>query len=333
MGLMDSLKKATGLGLSPAEQYSRAFEKAVLLGEKMYPEAVRLFDAASRRAAEAGDTHLQTKALANARLYTFITTADTNALPELHQALSQLTEIEAIGSQTEFMPSGPLAIEIEGRLKEAAISTIPETDDVRLAGAHLDVADTFKRIFDAPLVTYTRCKPDDPHTDRAQARFFFHHGLSAWHQARAAATNNPNTAAEHMAKALNSFHQCKNDLWSKQTKSWLENCRQQRTCWMCQREFQGNQIHFEFVPATVAPYVDEVLGKLGHDRSSIDIQRGALALCTPCRSAIEHLADEIASQKLAVLKAELMSALQVLQQNQTQLDQRLRYVESLSHTH
>ena len=33
MALLDSLKKATGLGLSPQELFERAYEKGVLLGD------------------------------------------------------------------------------------------------------------------------------------------------------------------------------------------------------------------------------------------------------------------------------------------------------------
>ena len=49
MGLMDSLKKATGLGLNAGEHYDRAYEKAVLLGAANFPKAVELFDAARSR--------------------------------------------------------------------------------------------------------------------------------------------------------------------------------------------------------------------------------------------------------------------------------------------
>ena len=103
MGLMDSLKKATGLGLSAEESYARAFEKAVLLGPAKFGEAVALFDEAAKKAAEKSNPALQARALANARLYAFITTGDVGVLPELAQLLRGITEIEQIGSRTEML--------------------------------------------------------------------------------------------------------------------------------------------------------------------------------------------------------------------------------------
>ena len=72
MGFLDTLKKATGVGLSAAEQYQRAFEKGVFLGPQNYAEAVTLFLAAAKKAAEVGDTQIEPYARANAALYRFI---------------------------------------------------------------------------------------------------------------------------------------------------------------------------------------------------------------------------------------------------------------------
>src|SRR3954464_2870656 len=104
MGFMDSLKKATGVGLNANEHYDRAYEKGVLLGPEKFAEAVGLFETAARKAAESGDVQTQTRALANSRLYGFITSGDVRLLPDLYQLLSQLTEVEQIGSRSEMMP-------------------------------------------------------------------------------------------------------------------------------------------------------------------------------------------------------------------------------------
>lgn len=154
MGLMDSLKKATGIGLAVAEHYDRAYEKGVLLGPTKYAEAVGLFDRAAAKAAEGGDTYLQARALANARLYGFILSGNLAELQKLRGVLPQLQEVERIGSRTEMMPVEPLVAEIDARLAEAGIAQLPPTDGERLASAHLQTAEAFKRFFNAPLLTY-----------------------------------------------------------------------------------------------------------------------------------------------------------------------------------
>ena len=329
---MDSLKKATGLGLTPAQHYARAYEKAVLLGPDKFREAIGLFEAAAKKAIEAGDVELHNRAIANARLYGFITTGNMNLLGDLKQALADLTEIELIGSRTDMMPAPPLAAEIDARIAEAQIEAIANTDNAGRAGAHRSIAEKFKTVFDAKLVTY-RHKATDQHIDVGHSRFFFHQGLAAWHEACGAVSKSPAAAAEQMAKALNSFHQCKDAEWSSRSQRWLENCRQQRTCWMCHREFQGNEIHFSFVDAEIAPYVDHVLNQLGQDRSSVDVEGGSLALCTPCKSALTNQAERVAELRVTALRAEVEAAIAAMHRAIGELDNRLGSVEDCAHRH
>jgi hypothetical protein len=77
---MESLKKATGVGLSASEHYDRAFEKVVLLGPSNYEKAVELFEAAAKKPARRATASPRTRATANAALYKFITTGDQAAL-------------------------------------------------------------------------------------------------------------------------------------------------------------------------------------------------------------------------------------------------------------
>ncbi len=51
MGFLDKVKSATGLGLSPAESYHRAYEKGVLLGN--YAAASEMFGKAAEKFQEA----------------------------------------------------------------------------------------------------------------------------------------------------------------------------------------------------------------------------------------------------------------------------------------
>jgi hypothetical protein len=55
MGLLDGLKKATGVGLDADGAYDRAYQKAVLLGRAEYANAPALFQKAADRADQAGN--------------------------------------------------------------------------------------------------------------------------------------------------------------------------------------------------------------------------------------------------------------------------------------
>lgn len=54
MGLMDSLKKATGFGLNSSELCDRAYENTVLLVPANYFEAVDFFDAGTKKTEAVG---------------------------------------------------------------------------------------------------------------------------------------------------------------------------------------------------------------------------------------------------------------------------------------
>src|SRR5579871_5238348 len=244
VGLMDQLKKATGIGLDAAEAYDRAYEKGVLLGATKFADAASMFDTAAKKAAESGHEEIHVRAGANARLYGFITSGNPQHLPGLAAALQRLGQIEIIGSRTELMPAGLVLAEVNARQIEARIATLSPRDAPALASAHAEAAAAFRQFFNAPLVTY-RYQHADRHVETAQSRFFFHEGLSSWYQAVAAAQTSPEGAAERMGRALNAFRQCGDEQWSSEAQGWLTDCRLKRTCWTCHREFQGAGIHFK----------------------------------------------------------------------------------------
>lgn len=332
MGFMDSIKKATGLGLSPEQHYERAYEKAVLLGEDKYKEAVVLFQTAADKATEVQDERIALRATANAALYGFVT--GTIPFSELHQALSQIDEIEQVGSQTEMMATAPIVQELAVRLIEEQVNGC-RSDEER-AAAHRKAAAAFKTIFSASLWTY-QFRPAPKHNDSGQSRFFSHLGKASWYDAVNAAMRDPETAAEHMAKALNAFGQCGDEEWVSNSQAWLRNCRVRRSCWMCHREFQGDSLHFRSFQAYISPYTLAVVESLGQDVSSLSIQTQSLVLCEPCGSAVEHVADRLANKRVNELRDELIQQLNSrfgeIDQSISGLDSRLERVERISHRH
>ncbi len=301
MSLLDSIKKGTGIGLTHSEHYQRAYERGVLLGPGKYGEAATLFDEAARRAAQVGDQHLQLRATANGALYGFICTGHPQHLMALAQTLPSLQEIEVIGSPNDVMPTGGLLAEVVARLAEIEIGQMNGNDHLGVSAAHDRAAAAFKAFFMAPLITY-RFQHADPHVETAQSRFFYHQGLSAWHQARAAVDTNPESAAEHAGKAVAAFRQCNDSRWADDSQAWLSNCRMKRTCWMCHRELQGATVHFKSYPATVTPYTAAVVAQLGQDVSTLDA-RGTVVLCATCGSVVERQAEAYANLRAQELRA------------------------------
>lgn len=325
MGLLDSIKKGTGIGLTHSEHYQRAYERGVLLGPTKYGEAGALFEEAARRAQQANDQFLHLRAAANAALYGFLASGKPQFLATLAQVLPNLQDIEVIGSATEMMPAGALMAEVGARLVEFDVLATNPNDYLARAGGHDRAAAAFKTIFMAPLITY-RLQATDSHIEVAQSRFFYHQGLAAWHQALATVATSPEGAAEEMGKALVAFRQCNDSRWADDAQAWLANCRMKRTCWMCHRELQGATIHFKSYPAAVTPYAASVVAHLGQDSSTLD-PRGFVVLCMTCGSVVERQAEAYANQRAQEIRALYDAQIAALNVALVQLQHR---VQSLS---
>ena len=330
MGLFDSLKKATGIGLDAQGAYDRAYEKGILLGEDYYDQAIELFGKAAEVADDEEEHELAVRARANAALYAYITKGGLQHLRTLRGLLEQFPELERPGSKTDLMPTAPLLAEINARLVEVEADKV--SDPSAAAEAHDRAAEGFKAIFNSDLQTY-KWQAVDQHTDKASSRFFLHTGLAQWNRAVFKMASDPAVASEHMAKALGAFKNASDTAWAAKADEWLLRGRAGRTCWMCHREFQGAGVHFHSVSAQIAPYVVKRVKELGQDVRAIDYERDQVTLCTPCHSAVQRLADEAAAERVAVVREELLRALAERDAALKALDGRLRRVESVAHKH
>jgi hypothetical protein len=329
MGFVDKVKKATGLGLSAAEHYDRAFEKGVLLGPASFAAASVLFDAAARKAREAKDELLCCRAHANARLYAFLSTGHAGELRALGEALVSVGALEPIGSRAELLPASALSREIDGRLIEADLSVLAEEDHAARAELHRRAGQVFAEHPGGDLVTY-RFQGALPHAPSADARRHFHLGMAAWHRAHAAFADNPETAAEHMGVSLSAFRQCRDDEHAERAQAWLLRLRQKRTCWMCHREFQGADVHFRAYSASITPYVASRVEAHGEDTSALSQTDGHVILCRPCGSAVEAQADRFATLRMRELEASLGRQIDALKETVDELTERVAHLEGTS---
>lgn len=304
LGFFDSIKKATGLGLNAEEHYSRVWEQSVLLGPSKYGEAVELFKSAATKADEAGDRGLAQRARANAHLYGFIATGKGGHLLKVREHLAGLEHIEQVGSRNEAMSAPDLVSEIDAREIEAQVSAVAESDHSARATAHAAAAASFKRIFPNALLTYRFHSPDE-HTPTAQSRYFLHEGLSAWHRANVLAPSDPEGASGELSRAMQFFTQVPDDAWSQRASMWSVRLKKRRPCWICQREFQGEDLHFGSVSADISAYAVTVLAGLPEGTHAADHGAQSVVLCAPCASVVRRMADTIAQGRTQELRQEV----------------------------
>jgi hypothetical protein len=291
--IFENVRLAVGFGLNEDEMYQRAFEKGVLMRD--FPRAAQLFDDTAKRAAERGNSILVTRAAANALLYHYIATGDTNRLHPLLHTLSGLQEIECIGRQKEHMPTGPLCAELDCRLVEAAI--IQSQDDVlRLRDLHKLASAKFQAILQQPLITYEHVRSGMGHDEKPTERQCYHSGMHQFYDAMLKKDRDPAAAVDDLALAAQAFRHCEDAIWAQKVATLLDNWRISRTCWLCQREVQGYELHFSMCRATITPYTQHLLESLNQDASTAYLEGMKVAICTPCGSMITFKAAEEAEK-------------------------------------
>jgi len=323
---MSGFFKKVGIGLDHDELYSRAFEKGVLL--KNFGAAADIFEKAAKKFTENGNPAMAAQATANSLLYRYLATGDVNAAASLLQILPGLPQIEAIGSQTEMMPTLPLAAELDCRLVEAAIAGAQD-NIIRSRDLHRVARDKFQAIMRNPLITYGSRPDPDGHNDKADMRFFYHSGMLGFYEAMVKKESDPSAASDDLAEASRSFKMCNDQKWQPHVAKLLTDWRTSRTCWICHRDMQGFELHYSMCHADVKPYVKEILQKAKEDINTIDRDNQQIAVCTPCGSMITFKAEAEADkvrQELNTRINEMMSVIQTL-------NNRVSHLERIAHHH
>ncbi len=334
---MSGIFKKMGIGLEDDEQYARAFQKGVLLGQ--FGDAANLFDKASKKFTEKGNSLMAARAAANALLYRYLIMRDIQQVTPLLQALLQALhallqqgsqEIEAIGSQTEFMQIGPLCAELDCRLVEVAI-ILARDDQIRSRDLHKIASDKFQALYQLikndPLKTYDRVQAADGPNDKATMRLFFHSGMYNYYEAMTKKNTDPSAASADLSKANQFFKQCNDQKWQQTVTILLNNWRATCTCWLCHRDMQGYELHYSMCHADVTPYAKMLLKEA--EQGTIDLDTKRIAVCTPCGSMVMYKAQYEADIVRRELNAKLDHAMNVIQS----LNERVNRLERMSHSH
>jgi hypothetical protein len=319
-GIFDKVRHTTGLGLNENELYERAFTKGVLLHD--FKKAADIFQDAARKFSETGNQAMAAQASANAMLYHYLATGQTNNLSALIHTLHSLQQIESIGLPGEMMPVEPLCAELDCRMVEAIIAQALD-DVVRLRDLHKLASAKFQAIIPHPLITYAYIRSGDGHHENTEERYFYHHGMYQFYEAMIRKDSDPSAAAADLALAIQSFRRCNDQSWLQKVTTLLENWRISRTCWICHREMQGFELHFSMCRANVTPYTQRLLEVLHQDNSTVNLASTQIAVCNPCGSMVTFKAAAEADKVRQELTAKLEHAHTLIKN----LESRVRQLE------
>ena len=329
MGFLDSLKKATRIGLSHDQFYNLAYEQGVLVNN--WTEAANLFGQAAERYQKLGNQAMMHRALANQAIYLYAIAhknkSDKERMQYLQAAvphLQAIPEIEMLGSQTNGMPTQPLVDELFGyRHWMLADSADNPNDKMRY---HTDASRYFDHIGESMLVFESEMSARDP--------YFFHAACALYYQAHLIADSDPQAAVEKLQEAYNSFQNCSiRSAIANQALDEINELGARETCWFCGREFQGNQLHFKYYRYRTTPYAKQVFDTTTVEAKPLTRPDQGIPLCIICGSALEALADDMAAQRTDELREQVNARLKEIVQTQNQLVDAVNGLQRVAHHH
>lgn len=317
-GITDKLKKATGLGLTPEEKYSRAFDNGVLL--KQYQTASELFDSARQDAEKKGAPALAKRCRANALLYSFIEHGRAADLQQLATALKEIEQIEVPGSKTEFLDAGKLAREADARIAHLNVASVQGLGD-RMQAHHVAAA-AFHALSGERLVLHPY------HFDRADLdtpeKLFFHHSGEAIRiQSEGVWLESPDRCVELLARSISHFQQAGEEALARQLTAQRDLLRRRQTCFLTNLRLQGEDFHYRRYVTSLSPYFAAQAKEQGRDEASIDLTKSEVVLSVAAASVIETIADRIAAQRVELLRLQLSAQIHTLAAAVTAIQERL----------
>ncbi len=329
MGILDSIKKATRIGLSHDEFYNLAYEQGVLVNN--WVEAVNLFGQAAERYARQGNPPMYHRALANQLLYHFALTRDqwdtaqyVALIDALVPHLREIPEIEVLGSQTDGIPTSALIDELLG-YKYWRLAADAGDDHARVY-YHTQAAEAFDHLGDSLLVIDRNLSARDP--------YYLHSGLAKYFQAQQLIDGDPAAAVDRLQEAYNNLRNCK--IKTEFTPTILHEIDQlnaREVCWFCGREVQGNERQFRYYPYRTTPYLQRIFEANPVEGRPAQRPDQGIPLCLACGSAFEQLADEYARRRSAEFANQLRQTIDELRAEIQTLTRQVHNLEHAAHQH
>lgn len=320
MGFLDQLRMSSGLALEPAEAYTRAFEKGVLLGPQHWSDASDYFHEAAKKLSPVNPA-MAARASANGNLYAFLARRELPAATAAVQLLWRIPYVEAPGTIDEIVEGPKLAAEIHARILEEQARAIPSTNCSALAQAYRAAAHAWVPLLDWRPVTYGLLA-DDAYSEDGTARFFFNSGIAALNEGHAWSETDPDVAGEHFALAAQAFTRCGAAELRTQARDRLRAARLERSCWFCGRRVQGVGGNLRLLAVKGSEYFSR-LAREGQERAGSFEPGAGLYACALCASAI----DVVAEARANAVRRELGGQVAALKQIVAQLETRMGNLE------
>lgn len=329
MGILDSLKKATRIGLSHDQFYNLAFEQGVLVNR--WDEAANLFAQAGERYQKQGNAGMMHRAYANQALYLYALAHHKKANKErirfIDAALPHLKsipEIEVLGSQTDGVPTQSIIDELQG-YKSWILADAATTIGDR-ARWHTEASQSFQRIGESTLVVEPEMSAKDP--------CYFHLACAAYYQAHILSESAPQAAVEHLQEAFNDFQNSniQNEIAGR-VLTEINELSARETCWFCGRELQGENLHFRYHPYRTTSYERQVFDSTPVDGKPATRPAQGIPLCVACGSAFEMLADDLARRRAAELREEVAAEMKELKDVLNNVVDAVNRLQRVAHHH
>ncbi len=329
MGFLDSLKKATRIGLSHDQFYNLAFEQGVLINR--WDEAANLFAQAGERYQRQGNLGMAHRAYANQALYLYAIAHHKKANKErvrfIDAALPHLQsipEIEVLGSQTDGIPTQFMIDELQG-YKSWILADAAETvgDKVRW---HTEASQSFQHLGESTLVVEREMSAQDP--------CYFHLACAAYYQAHILSETDPQAAVEKLQEAFNDFQNCRipNEIADKVLNE-INELSARETCWFCGRELQGQNLHFRYYRYHTTPYEHQVFDSTVVDGKPLTRPDQGIPLCVACGSAFETLANDYAQKRAGELREEVAKEMKTLKDTLNNVVDAVNHLQRVAHHH
>ncbi len=330
----EKAKDLTGLGLNAQEQYSRAYEKGVLL--QKYQDAAGLFEKAAAKFSDDGNTVMAKRAHANAALYSLVGGGGYAVVPTVISALEGLEEIEHIGSQREMVRVAPIVAELRALNRESLAQSA--SDRASRIEHYREASNLLMPLGNEPLQFAEYLSLTGP-VSKYFSRAVYYQGFADYHSAFASVNASPEEAHNLLQKALGSFRSAGAEEMEKKTAGYIENVKSKRHCWMCGREMQGEGLFYEYYPTETGVYQRGLVEQLEQDTGMLD-REGHVTLCTVCGRAVENQADKYATMRAQEVRewaesefAHVASRINEIVDAVNNINDRIRELQRTAHTH
>lgn len=323
MGILDRVKEATGVGLDGAAQYRRAFEKGVFMQPPDIENAIKQFSLAAERYLKEGNVPGKRLAEANSLLYRLVSKRNLDLIPDLLKSLENVPEIEQVGTQGEMVSGTSVSTELRAIVAELHAEAAPDLPTK--SGSYKAASDLLMQLGNSPLLIAERLKLTGP-TVSGMMRGFYNSALSDYHAAFAALETSPDEAQNRLHRAAIAFRQAQMKDWTDKIENEIDSVKSRRHCWICNRQMQGRDTYYSYLPARITRYHHQVVETLRQDTAMLD-HAGMVSICSVCSSTVQLQADRYATERAKQVRDWVAPLLESHRQALTALSSRVDSLE------